>query len=102
VARVGEDDTAYSNRRAAYAYNLIATWEDPSEDQLHQAANRELAMALAPFSTGGVYVNFLGDEDAARVHAAYGEGKLEGLARLKRRLDPQNLFHLNHNIPPAT
>jgi FAD binding domain/Berberine and berberine like len=102
VARVGEDDTAYSNRRASYAYNLIATWEDASEDELHRSANRELAMALGPFSTGGGYVNFLGDEDGARVRAAYGAAKFQRLARLKRRLDPQNLFRLNQNIPPVT
>ena len=102
VARVGEDDTAFGNRRAAYAYNLIATWEDPSEDDLHQAANRALARALGPFSTGGVYVNFLGGQDAARVRAAYRAATFARLARLKRRFDPQNLFRLNHNIPPAS
>jgi hypothetical protein len=61
VARVGEDDTAFGNRRAAYAYNVNSLWMDPSEDERHEAANREFATALAPFSTGGVYVNFLGN-----------------------------------------
>ena len=101
VARVGEDDTAFSNRRAAYAFNLIATWTDPSEDGTHIAGNRELAAALEPFSSGGVYVNFLGDEGAARVRAAYGEAKYARLARLKRVYDPENVLSLNQNIPPA-
>ena len=101
VARVGEDDTAFSNRQAAYAYNLVSTWTDASGDESNIGANSELAAALAPFSTGGVYVNFLGDEGGERVRAAYGEEKFERLRRLKRRFDPGNLFRINQNIPPA-
>ena len=101
VARVGEDDTAFSNRRAAYAYNLVSTWTDADEDESNIGANSELAAALAPFSTGGVYVNFLGDEGGARVRAAYGEEKFQRLRRLKVQFDPGNLFRINQNIPPA-
>ena len=101
VARVGEDDTAFSNRRAAYAFNLVSTWPGAAEDDANISANSELADTLAPFSTGGVYVNFLGDEGGARVRAAYGEGKFDRLRRLKGRFDPGNLFRVNQNIPPA-
>ena len=101
VARVGEDDTAFGHRRAAYAYNVNSLWMDPSEDDKHEAANREFATAIAPFSTGGVYVNFLGNEGDARIRAAYGDVKFDRLAKLKRRFDPENLFRLNQNIPPA-
>jgi Berberine and berberine like len=101
VARVGEDDTAFGNRRAGYAYNVNTMWMDPTEDAAQEAANREFAAALAPFSTGGVYVNFLGNEGETRVRAAYGDAKFRRLAELKRRFDPGNLFRLNQNIPPA-
>ena len=101
VARVGEDDTAFGNRRAAYAYNVNTMWMDPSEDAVQEASNREFSSALAPFSTGGVYVNFLGNEGEARIRAAYGDAKFQRLAELKRRFDPDNLFRLNQNIPPA-
>ena len=66
VARVGEDDTAFGNRRATYAYNVNSMWTDASADDLHETMNRGFAEALAPFSTGGVYVNFLGNEGDAR------------------------------------
>ena len=102
VARVGEDDTAFGNRRATYAYNINSMWTDPSADDLHETMNREFAAALAPFSTGGVYVNFLGVEGNACIRTAYGDSKYERLARLKQRFDPENLFRLNQNIPPAS
>jgi hypothetical protein len=102
VARVGEDDTAFGNRRPAYAYNVNTMWMDPSEDAMQETSNREFSSALAPFSTGGVYVNFLGNEGEARIRAAYGDAKFQRLAELKRRFDPDNLFRLNQNIPPAT
>ena len=56
--------------------------------------------ALTPFSTGGVYVNVLGTGEESRVPAAYGENYAR-LAQLKRQWDPENLFRMNHNIPPA-
>jgi FAD/FMN-containing dehydrogenase len=48
-----------------------------------------------------VYVDFLGNEGNARIRAAYGDAKYERLRRLKGRCDPENLFRLNQNIPPA-
>jgi Berberine and berberine like len=102
VARVGEDDTTFGHRRATYVYNLNAMWMDPSEDELHGSRNLAAAEAFGPFSTGGVYVNFLGNEGDARIRAAYGDAKYERLARLKGAFDPQNLFRLNQNIHPAS
>jgi FAD/FMN-containing dehydrogenase len=101
VARVPADATAFGNRGAAFAYNLVSTWTDASQDAQHIAANRALAGALEPWSTGGAYVNFLGDEGAARIKAAYGESAYARLAELKRTFDPENLFCRNQNIPPT-
>jgi FAD binding domain/Berberine and berberine like len=101
VARVGDGATAFGNRDAAFAYNLVSTWFDPAEDALNIDANRALATALEPESTGGAYVNFLGDEGDARVRAAYGEPTYSRLAQLKRTYDPENLFRRNQNILPA-
>jgi FAD/FMN-containing dehydrogenase len=56
---------------------------------------------MHPLSTGGVYVNFLGEEGEGRVRAAYGSDKYSRLRALKRKYDPANLFRLNQNIPPA-
>ena len=53
---------------------------------------------MAPYSTGGTYVNFMTD-DEDRARAAYG-ANYERLARLKKRYDPTNLFRMNQNVPP--
>jgi FAD/FMN-containing dehydrogenase len=59
---------------------------------------RQVFEATAPFSNGGVYVNFI-SEGEARVEAAYGRN-YERMAKLKARYDPTNLFHMNQNVAP--
>jgi FAD/FMN-containing dehydrogenase len=101
VSRVAEDATAYSHRNAAHAININAVWLPQDRDhEGHIAWVRGLFDALEPFSDG-VYVNFLGAEGTDRVRSAYGSTKYDRLVALKRTWDPDNVFHLNQNIPPA-
>jgi FAD/FMN-containing dehydrogenase len=100
IARVEESDTAYPHRRAPWVININTRWADGKSDG-HVAWTRALWEALQPVSTGGVYVNFLGDEGPDRVRAAYGDSNYQRMARLKSVYDPDNVFHLNQNIPPA-
>jgi FAD binding domain-containing protein/berberine-like enzyme len=97
IARVGADETAVSNREAAYLLHPISVWEDPALDDQLIAGNRALCAAMREFTTGGVYVNFTAERD--QVAAAYGE-KHDRLARLKETYDPRNVFRLNQNIKP--
>ena len=41
------------------------------------------------------------DEGAERVKAAYPGATWDRLRKIKKQYDPQNLFRLNKNIPPA-
>jgi len=75
-------------------------WSDPAKDPECIGWARELFQAAAPFATGGVYVNFLTQEEGARVQAAYG-GNYDRLLELKGRYDPENLFRVNVNISPT-
>ena len=75
---------------------------DGSEaDRVEKLAWAEEFASAIRQSDDGVYVNFLADEGEARIRAAYPGGTYERLAEIKRRYDPDNLFHLNQNIPPA-
>ncbi|HEY6933142.1 MAG TPA: BBE domain-containing protein [Marmoricola sp.] len=56
---------------------------------------------MHPTSAGGGYVNFLGDEGEERVRASYREN-YPRLARVKSAYDPDNFFHVNQNIKPAS
>jgi FAD/FMN-containing dehydrogenase len=101
VHRVGKQETAFANRDAAFALNLPAVWADPAASAQHIQWVRTFFAALQPFSTGGVYVNFLGEEGMERVQAAYGDNYAR-LVALKARYDPTNFFHFNQNITPGT
>ena len=68
---------------------------------MRQAWLADFAAALHQ-GDAGAYVNFLGDEDEARVQDAYPGSTWDRLVEIKRRYDPTNLFRLNQNIPPAT
>jgi FAD/FMN-containing dehydrogenase len=59
-----------------------------------------VADSLGKDEAGG-YVGFLGEEDEGTIRAAYSGPTWDRLRELKRRYDPDNLFRLNHNIPPA-
>lgn len=91
---------AFAHRDSRFVYNLIGMWTDPAENDRHTGLVRDAFDALRPVSMGGAYINFLGDDGADRVRAAYGEN-YDRLARLKTRMDPSNLFRFNQNIAPA-
>jgi FAD/FMN-containing dehydrogenase len=101
LARVGEDETAFSQRDAAHNVNINAVWteEDPDAER-HIAWARDFFEAMQPHARERVYVNFLGDEGADRIHQAYG-GQYERLVELKRAYDPTNVFRMNQNVDPG-
>jgi FAD/FMN-containing dehydrogenase len=101
MARVRNDATAFAHRASPIMVNLAAFYEDEADKARKQAWLDGFASAIRQ-SSGGKYVNFVGDEGEAGVRAAYPPKTYERLAEIKRRYDPDNVFHLNQNIPPAT
>ncbi|HET6623516.1 MAG TPA: FAD-binding oxidoreductase [Gaiellaceae bacterium] len=101
LSRVGEHQTAFSQRDAAHNVNINAVWteEDPDAER-HIAWARGFFDALQPHAGGRVYVNFLGEEGRDRVRQAYGERNYLRLVELKRAYDPTNVFRTNQNIEP--
>ena len=102
VKRHDEQAMAVSHRNVEYVIAINTGWADPQDNEKQIRWTRDLWTAIRPFSSGGVYVNFLSADDGEdRVRAAYGEMKFERLVQLKRKYDPQNLFQVNKNIKPA-
>jgi FAD/FMN-containing dehydrogenase len=100
LARVPNDATAFAHRDRGTFVNLAAMYMDPAEKDTHDAWVAALADSLGKDGAGG-YVGFLGEEDESTVRAAYPGPTWDRLREIKRRYDPDNLFRLNHNIPPA-
>ncbi|HET9488573.1 MAG TPA: FAD-binding oxidoreductase [Methylomirabilota bacterium] len=104
VGRIDRDTTAFAARDAQHAFVALGLCTDPAEAKRCTQWARDFWEAMQPFSTGGVYVNYLGregDEGAERVRAAYGADKYQRLLALKEKYDPTNLFRLNQNIKPT-
>jgi len=88
-------------RDAPWGVHPFGLWEDPADDERCIQWVRGVRAAVQPWSTGAVYLNFIGDEGADRVVAGVGAENARRLGELKRRHDPDNVFRFNHNIRPA-
>jgi len=97
--RVAPDATAYPHRDAEFVMNVHTRWEDAKDDKSCVSWARTFFDATAGFATGGVYVNFI-SEDEERVEAAYG-ANYDRVAKVKKRYDPDNVFRVNQNVAPA-
>lgn len=100
IAEVADCDTAFSHRDASFEFVAAAGWTDPAEDESRMAAARRCAAELDRFASGA-YVNALNDEGQQGVRRAYSSEKLARLVAVKDIYDPDNVFHLNHNIRPS-
>jgi hypothetical protein len=80
--RVAPDAMAYSHRDAEFVMNVHTRWEEAKDDEKCVSWAREFFDATAPFATGGVYVNFMTEDEGGRVGDAYGPN-FKRLAALK-------------------
>ncbi len=101
AARVPNEATAYAHRDAPIMTSVVAFYTSPEDRIVRDRWAAEFAAALRP-RPKAAYVNFTGNEGQSRVRDAYPGATWDRLAAVKRRFDPDNLFRLNQNIPPAT
>jgi FAD/FMN-containing dehydrogenase len=99
AVRVDSAATAFPHRQPGYDCIILSQWTDPTETEAGIKWARETYDSLRPHMADGAYVNYLDNDDARRVRAAYGPN-YDRLAELKRRYDPDNTFRLNQNIVP--
>jgi FAD/FMN-containing dehydrogenase len=104
VQRVRPEATAFATRDATFVIGLLGTWHDRSESDQHIAWVRDAWNRLSPYSTGAVYLNYLGQEEQdadALIRSAFGLN-YNRLVAVKTQYDPTNLFRLNQNVIPKS
>jgi FAD/FMN-containing dehydrogenase len=100
VTRVGATETAVPHRDEGWNLLLPSVWIDPEDTAASVAWTRDTFAALQPHFGSGRWLNYLGDDQADdAIRAAYGPN-YDRLVEVKRRYDPDNVFHLNHNVVP--
>ncbi len=93
---------AFDQRHVSFITQIMTCWSDPDDDDRHVTWARRCAAALRPHAIGSGYLNFLEDDTDTTVDNAFSPATYQRLRAIKRRYDPDNLFHHNHNVPPAT
>jgi FAD/FMN-containing dehydrogenase len=99
VQDVPSDATAFGHRNARYIANMAGAWPDPADNEHNIGWVRDYYTAMAPHTDTGGYTNFASADDQPKVPENYG-ANYRRLTEIKRRYDPDNLFHLNQNIRP--
>jgi len=100
MARIPSDATAFAHRTSGIMATVAAVSASVDDVPVDEAWVSDFAAVLRQ-GDPGVYVNFLGDEGEGRIRAAYPGDTWDRLAAVKQRYDPDNIFRLNQNIPPA-
>jgi FAD/FMN-containing dehydrogenase len=100
VTRVGVTETAVPHRDEGWNLLIPSVWTDTADSEANIAWSRETFAGMQPHFGTGRWLNYLGDDQAEdAIRAAYGPN-YDRLREIKRRYDPDNVFHLNHNIAP--
>jgi FAD/FMN-containing dehydrogenase len=101
VTRVGVGDTAVPHREVGYNLLIPSVWLDAADSEANIAWTRATFDLFSPYFAERRWLNYFSDDDGTdAVRAAYGPN-YDRLVELKRRYDPENAFHLNHNIDPV-
>jgi FAD/FMN-containing dehydrogenase len=101
VTRVPVTETAVPHRQEGFNLLIPSVWLDPADTEKNKTWTRETHAALSEHLVERRWLNYLTDDQGAgAVHAAYGPN-WERLVKVKGRVDPDNAFRRNHNIPPG-
>ncbi|MDQ2629745.1 MAG: FAD-binding oxidoreductase [Actinomycetota bacterium] len=91
VRGFGAEHSPLGGREAGFIVHPLLLWEDPADDERCRLLGRAIRDELQAWSVGATYPNFLGEEGADRMAAAFGSSG-ERLAAVKDRWDPKGVF----------
>ena len=101
VTRVPPTATAVPHRQEGFNLLIPSVWLDPADTEKNVAWTRATHAAFSKQLVERRWLNYLGDDQGSgAIRAAYGPN-WQRLVEVKRRVDPDNVFHRNHNIPPG-
>ena len=100
MARIPRDATAFAHRDSRMLAVVVAFYNGP-EDRPQRAAWTKASAGALNQGRSGAYVGFMMDDGEASVRSVYPDATWNRLASVKARYDPDNLFRLNHNVPPV-
>jgi FAD/FMN-containing dehydrogenase len=98
--RVPPETTAFAGREANYNATYINSWIDPAADEQNIEVARTYSSELAPWASGGGYINYASESVGDGLETEYGAERFARLREVKRQYDPDNRFRFNHNISP--
>lgn len=101
LTRVHPEETPFPYRRKQFYFDNLAMWTEPAENELHLEKMRKLWSDLEPYTDGTAVSWLMEDDDTDRVKEAYASN-YRRLSEIKRKYDPDNFFHMNKNIEPAS
>ncbi|WP_458189356.1 FAD-binding oxidoreductase [Haladaptatus sp. NG-WS-4] len=101
VDRVAPDETAWRHRDTTWSMVITGVSSDAGDRQSITDWTRDYWAAVHPYTAGATHVNFMMDEAGDRIPATFGDN-YERLRAVKARYDPENVFHVNQNVEPAT
>ena len=101
ATRIAPSDTSYALRSSGFNVLVLSQWKDDADDATGTAWARDAYAALQPHVGPSRYLNYLDDDDVGErvLAAAYGPN-VRRLQSIKAKYDPDNVFHLNVNVPP--
>ena len=101
VTQVAPTETAFPHRAPGYNLAVISEWMDPKrEPGLYRLGPGFLCRHAAVHGLRPLRELLGDDEPSDPVAAAYGPN-YQRLRQLKAKYDPENFFHMNHNILPS-
>ena len=93
------DEWPLPHRVASWVAHPLGLWESPADDDRAREWARGTCADLRPYGIDAIYLNF---DSASEEHVVrgFGEANYDRLAAVKAEYDPENVFHLQHNIKP--
>jgi FAD/FMN-containing dehydrogenase len=101
VCRIPSDATAFELRKQGSAHlTYWLTWKEPASTAACMDWHTKVFERLQSYAGGRVYANYMSTSGGANAKSVFGSNFMR-LKEVKRKYDPENVFHLNQNILPA-